>query len=115
MPEAVFRKVAGPGLLAVVVECAHYKQNIRWIIWQMSVESSQEYGVEVEAVRRNGRYITSSFIVPAAAQGPPAFILDGGDIITFSFAGLDEGEEAIVNLFYEEVLSGEVGSAFGLV
>lgn len=116
MAEAAFRGVVATGASTVTVQCAHNKLNIRWIVWQMSVEvSASNSQAEVTSVRRNGRFITSSLTVPSAAQGPPALILDGNDVIDVAFAGMDVGEEAIVTLFYEEVLTGERGSQFGLV
>jgi len=59
--------------------------------------------------------MTSSIVVPSSAQGPPAIALEGGDTLEVVFGGLVAADQAIVTLWYEEVLSGELGSAFGLV
>lgn len=116
MAETAFRQVVTALNGTVQVLCNHNKQNIRWVVWQLSVESSQSNSqAQVTSVKRNGRFITSSFLVPASAQGPPALIMEGNDTLEVNFAGMTAGDEAIVNLFYEEVPSGQPGSAFGLV
>lgn len=116
MPDAAFRGVVPAGNGTVTVQCNHNKQNIQWIVWQLSVESSNPNSEgEVRAVRRNGRLITSSFIIPASAQGPPAISLDGNDNLEFDFVGMNAGEEAIVTLFFQEIQVGQVPPAYGIV
>lgn len=116
MADTAFRQVVAPGASTAQVLCTHGKMNLRWIVWQMSVEvSTANSQAQITSVRRNGRFITSSFTVPSAAQGPPAISLEGSDVLEVNFAGMNAGEEAIVTLFYEEVMTGERGSAFGLV
>lgn len=116
MADAAFRSVVPAGATSVTVTCNHNKQNIQWIVWQMSVESSNPNSTaQVDAVRRNGRLITSSFIVPASAQGPPAIVLDGNDNLEVAFSAMLAGEEAIVTLFFQETQVGELGALNGVV
>lgn len=116
MADAAFRGVVAPGNSTVTVQCNHNKQNVQWIVWQMSVESSDTSTEgEVRSVRRNGRLLTSSFIIPASAQGPPAISLDGSDNLEVEFVGMSVGEEAIVTLFFMEVQVGTPPSAYAVV
>lgn len=116
MSDAAFRGLVPAGNGTVVVQCNHNKQNIRWVVWQLSVECSNPTSQgQVDSVRRNGRLITSSFILPSSAQGPPAIVLDGNDNLDVKFTGLNAGEEAIVTLYYEEIQVGQQASQFGAV
>lgn len=116
MADATFREIVTSGNGTVTVACNHNKQNIQWIVWQMSVESSDPNTEgEIRAVRRNGRLLTSSFIIPASAQGPPAIILDGNDNLTVDFVGMSSGEEAIVTLYFQEIQVGQLPPTYGVV
>jgi hypothetical protein len=116
MAEAAFRGIVPVGQTRVSVTCNMNKIGLRWVVWQISVECSVVNSqAQVDSVRRNGRYITSSLTVPSSAQGPPALSLEGSDELVVVFSGLSPGNEAVVVLFYEEVRAGELGSAFGLV
>ncbi len=116
MADFAFNQTVAAGSSTALVRCNHNKQNIRWVVWQLSVEVSVSNSqAQVDSVRRNGRLITSSFIVPASAQGPPAIVMDGSDNLEVLFTGMNPGETAIVTLFYEEVIIGQLPSQFGLV
>lgn len=117
MAEAAFRASVGASSTTATVVCNHNKQNIQWIVWQISCESSRgtlSLG-QVDSIRRNGRYLTSSFILPAAAQGPPAITLDGSDNLEVIFSQLVTGEQVVVTLFYQEIQVGHIPPAYGIV
>lgn len=116
MPDTVFNKKVPTGQTTVTVQCSHDKQNIRWVVWQLSVESNPiRSSAVVSSVRRNGRYLTSSILVPSAAQGPPSIMLEASNVLEVKFDNMVAGDDAIVTLWYEEVQSGQYGSQFGLV
>lgn len=117
MAEAAFRESVDASSTTATVVCNHNKQNIQWVVWQISCESSRgtvSLG-QVDSIRRNGRFLTSSYILPAAAQGPPAIVLNGNDNLEVAFSGLVTGEQVVVTLFYEEIQAGQMPSPFGVV
>ncbi len=116
MADATFREVVTALNGTVTVACNHNKQNIQWIVWQMSVESSVVNSqAQILSVRRNGRLLTSSFVVPASAQGPPAILLDGSDNLEIDFIGMNTGDEGIVTLFFQEIQVGQLPPVYGVV
>lgn len=117
MAEAAFRESVSAALTSAVVVCNHNKQNIEWVVWQISCESSRGNVslAQVDSIRRNGRFLTSSYILPAAAQGPPAIVLGGNDNLEVAFSGLVTGEQVVVTLFYQEIQAGQIPSVYGVV
>jgi hypothetical protein len=54
-------------------------------------------------VRRDGRFVTNSSLGSGdTAFGPPALLMSPTTVMTFTFAGLVSGDEAIVTLFGTE-------------
>lgn len=99
-----------------VVSFAHNKSGLRWIVWQLTVETIPVRGGAQATIRRNGRYITSTIVGSgSSAQGPPALKMEPNDVLTCTWTGLTAGDEAILLFLYEEVPWGNAGSTFGLV
>jgi len=92
------------------------KSGLNWIVWQVSVESIPVRSSANAVLRRNGIFVSSTIVGSASsAQGPPAFLLHQGDLLTVDWIGMTSGDECIATAFYEEVPIGQVGSGFGLV
>jgi hypothetical protein len=90
--------------------------GLQWIIWQIAVETIPVRTGNTATLRRNGRYISSTVTgSSASSQGPPALAYNPGDTMTMTWTGMTEGDECIVTVLYEQVLSGGKGSSFGLV
>jgi hypothetical protein len=99
-----------------VVTLAEPQGGLRWIIWQMTVETIPVRSGAQATIRRNGRYITSTISASgSSAQGPPALAFNPGDVITVTWTGMTQGDECIVTTLYEEAQAGGKGSQFGLV
>lgn len=82
--------------------------SMMWVVPQWSIET-EAGGASVLrvgstcTVRRNGRYVTSSTLGSGAtAYGPPPIVLYSNDVLTFLWAGLTAGDEAIATIFYTE-------------
>lgn len=90
--------------------------GIRWIIWQLTVETIPVVTGAQATVRRNGRYITSTVAGSgSSAQGPPALAYNPGDQLQVIFTNAGVNTECVVTLLYEEAPAGGKGSQFGLV
>jgi hypothetical protein len=83
--------------------------GMMWVVPQWSIETEDNHGSVVFrvgatcATRRNQRYITSTNLASGStAFGPPAFVFNSGDTVTFTCAGLMAGDEAIATLFFVE-------------
>jgi hypothetical protein len=107
MAKASFTAIAGSTGTATVTVVPN-KSGIQWTIGQIGLESIPQNGNASAIVKLNGRYVTSSNVIPASASGVPAVNLEYIDTMTVDFSGLNSGEQAIVNIFYNESLWGTV-------
>lgn len=80
----------------------HNKSGLIWIVSQLAVESIPERSAARTFVYRNDRFLTSSSIVPASAQGKPFYRLNAGDKLEVRFDNLTSGDTAIVTVSYNE-------------
>lgn len=82
------------------------KSGLQWTVPQFSVESIPTRVGASCVTRMNGNLITSTQVVPSTAAGVPAILVNAGDVLTFTFAGLTQGDTAKVTLSYNEALWG---------
>jgi hypothetical protein len=77
--------------------------GLNWVVAQFSLET-QPFRVGCTCiVRKNGRFLSSTILGSGdTAYGPPAIILYRGDILNFFWNGLQNGDECIATLFYNE-------------
>lgn len=78
------------------------KSGLQWTIAQTSVESFPSRVGASCVASLNGNLVTSTQIIPSAASGPPAFNIQAGDQLAFTFSGLTQGDVAKVTLYYNE-------------
>lgn len=91
------------------VRIQHNRSGIVWVVSQIAVENTPTTPSAAKAiVRRNGRYLTSTSIVPASAQGQPFYALNAPDVLEIDFSNVPVGDTAIVTLSYQETLWGQV-------
>ena len=99
-----------------VVTLPPVQGGLKWIIWQITVETIPVRTGNQATVRRNGRYISSTVTGSnASAQGPPALNYNPNDVVTVTWTGMTQGDECIATILYEEAPFGGKGSQFGLV
>ena len=101
MPILAFSSFAGVGG-TTTVRITPNKSGIQWSIAQVGIESVPQRATANATVRVNGRYITSSAILPSSASGTPAINLQYFEEMTVDFVGLTSGDNAVVTVFYTE-------------
>lgn len=90
--------------------------GMQWIIAQITIETIPVRGSARCTVRRNGRYITSSIVGSgSSAQGPPYLLLNGTDTLSASWVGMQQGDECVLLLLYEQVPWGMTHLAQGII
>lgn len=90
------------------VTIQHNRSGIVWVVSQIAVEKSPDTPSAARAIiRRNGRYLTSTSIVPASAQGQPFYALNAPDTLEIEFSNLSVGDTGVVTVSYQETLWGE--------
>lgn len=82
------------------------KAGVQWTIGQLGIETRPNNANVSAIVTFNGRYVTSSSVLPSSASGQPAINLQSVDKVTVQFSGMNVGEQAIVTVFYNESLWG---------
>lgn len=77
--------------------------GLNWVVAQFSLETQPFRVGCVCVVRYNGRFLSSTILGSGdTAYGPPAIILYRGDILNFTWTGVQVGDECIATLFYNE-------------
>jgi len=76
--------------------------GLQWTISQSSIESIPLRGGASCTTKLNGNMVTTSQVIPATASGAPAINVQAGDVLTYQFAGLTQGDTAKVTIFYNE-------------
>lgn len=94
-----------------VVTITPDKSGVQWTIAQLGVESVPPRGTATATIRLNGRYVTSTIVMPQSAGGQPFINLQYNDQFTVTFSGLTVKDEAIVTYFYNESLWGTIPKA----
>lgn len=108
--------VVAPGATTATVTVQHGKGGRWWLVWQYSVITEPVRLSAVATVMVNNLYRDSTTTGgQATASGPPAWVLNDSDTFSVVWQNLQPGDEAILNLLYEEVAAGQYGSGFGLV
>lgn len=86
-----------------VVNFETISPGLQWVISQISLETTPFRVGASCVVRRGGRYLTSTIIGSGdTAYGPPSIILLRGVLLTCTWTGLTQGDEAIATIWYEE-------------
>lgn len=78
------------------------KSGIQWTVGQTTVETNPFRGTAQCTTRFNGRYVTSSAVLPATAGGSPAINLQAMDVLSFDMVGMTLGDVAVVTIYYTE-------------
>jgi len=77
--------------------------GLMWVVPQFSIEVIPFTPGAACTIRRNGRFISSTALGSGdTAFGPPSIILNRGDVLSFDWAGMTPGSEAVATLFYSE-------------
>lgn len=87
---------------SVDVNIVPNKSGILWVIPQFSVQTIPVRLNASVTVTMNGQYVTSAANLPVSASGPPALVLQYFDTLTFTFNGVQAGDNVIVTLMYNE-------------
>ena len=82
------------------------KSGIQWTVAQSTVETLPFTGTAQVTTRLDGRYMTSSSVLPATAGGSPAIVLQSMSILSFDLIGMTPGSVAVVTIYYTESVWG---------
>lgn len=86
-----------------VIQFQPVAAGLIWIVPQYSVETLPFRVGSTCTIRKNGRFVSSTSLGSGdTAYGPPALILNRGDILLFTWAGMTSGDECLATLFYKE-------------
>lgn len=91
-----------------IVQVVPNKSGVQWVVAQLGAETVPFRGTASTVVKLNGRYVTSSAVLPSSAGGQPYITLQSKDLLTVEFSGMTAGDQAIVTVFYVETLWGTV-------
>lgn len=78
--------------------------GVQWTVWQISVETNPARAGSSVVVRKNFRIVSSAALSlgAASAQAPPALVINPGDLLTATWAGMTAGDNCLVTWFYSE-------------
>lgn len=95
-------KVAANGTASITL--VPIPSGLQWTIYQISTETSTARSGSSVTVRKNGRFITSGPLPlgQLSAQGPPFILVNPGDQIVCSWAGMTSGDVCTVTWYYQQ-------------
>lgn len=93
------------------VEITPNKSGVQWTVAQIGVETIPVRPAGNATTRLNGRYVTSTAVLPSSAGGQPFINIQPIDKLSIDFVGLTAGDSCIVSVFYNESLWGETPRA----
>jgi hypothetical protein len=90
--------------------------GLKWAVWQLTVDTIPFRPGATAQVKRNGSLFTSTYNGGrATASGPPAILIQAGDIVTVQWDQVQINDELLCHLYFEEVQLTQSFSVFGLV
>jgi hypothetical protein len=97
-------KAAADGTASITL--AGIPSGLQWTVYQISTETSTPRSGSSVTVRKNGRFITSGPLPlgQLSAQGPPFILVNPGDQLVASWAGMTAGDTCYVTWLYQQSL-----------